>query len=234
MMTPFEHELEHEQEGVIKYQLKFKEQALSENLLIDKFTASNSVETLLFGLNLSRNLLKEKGLIGQNPCRYGGDGFGNISVRIHGHSFLISGSQTGHIGTLSLRDIAVVDHFNVASNQLSAFGLTKPSSESMTHGVCFQVSDDIGAVVHVHSPEIWRAIDSLNLPFTDQSIPYGTPQMASAVCQLLSANHHHSRPTIFGMKGHEDGIVIVGKNLKSCTSSLLDCLNESLLTGLTR
>ena len=123
----------------------------------------------------------------------------------------------------------VVDRFNIETNQLSAYGLTKPSSESMTHGVCFQTVDDVGAVVHVHSPDIWHAIDRLNLPFTDQTIPYGTPEMAQAVNKLLLANHHHSHSTIFGMKGHEDGIVVVGKNLKSCTSSLLDCLNEALL-----
>ena len=222
-------EKEHEQEGVIKYQLKFHEQALAENVFLNKLSASHSLDSFLNELNLSRHFLKEKSLIGQDPCRYGGDGFGNISVRIHGLNFLISGSQTGHIETLSLGDIALVDDFNIASNQLSACGLTKPSSESMTHGVCFQTFDNIGAVVHVHSPEIWQVIDSLNLPFTDQSIPYGTPEMAQAVSELLQANHLHSRPTIFGMKGHEDGIVAVGKNLKSCTSSLLDCLNESLL-----
>ncbi|MFT6909703.1 MAG: L-ribulose-5-phosphate 4-epimerase [Oleiphilaceae bacterium] len=233
MMTRLEHELEHEQEGVIKYQLQFKEQALAENLLIDKLSANNSLDALLIELNLSRNILKEKALIGQDLRRYGGDGFGNISVRIHELNFLISGSQTGHIETLSLGDIALVDYFNIASNQLSACGLTKPSSESMTHGVCFQAFDEIGAVLHVHSPDIWHAIDRLALPFTDQSIPYGTPNMAQAVSKLLRANHLVSRPTIFGMKGHVDGIVVVGQNLKSCTSSLLDCLNESLLTGST-
>tara|TARA_R110001592_G_scaffold66617_4_gene204630 strand:- start:6666 stop:7373 length:708 start_codon:yes stop_codon:yes gene_type:complete len=235
MTTRFEHEQEHEQEqeGVIKYQLQFKEQALSENLLIDKLSDNNSLEALLNELNLSRNILKERGLIGQDPCRYGGDGFGNISVRIHGRNFLISGSQTGHIETLSLGDVALVDGFNIETNFLAAYGLTKPSSESMTHGVCFQAFADIGAVVHVHSPDIWQAIDSLNLPFTDHAIPYGTPRMAQAVNDILLANHHYSRSTIFAMKGHEDGIVVVGENLNSCTSSLLDCLNESLLTGST-
>ncbi|MFT6028705.1 MAG: L-ribulose-5-phosphate 4-epimerase [Oleiphilaceae bacterium] len=221
--------LKQEQEGVIKYQLQFHEKALAENVFVNKLSASHTLDSFLNELNLSRHFLKEKSLIGQDPCRYGGDGFGNISVRIHGLNFLISGSQTGHIQTLSLGDIAVVYDFNIETNQLAAYGLTKPSSESMTHGVCFQAFDDVGAVVHVHSPDIWQAIHSLDLPFTDQSIPYGTPAMAQAVIKLLRAHYHASQPTIFGMKGHEDGIVVVGKNLKSCISSLLDCLNEALL-----
>jgi len=229
MKTPLEHESAHEQEGVIKYQLQFHEQALSDALLKDRFPNSKTLDCLLNELNLSRSALKGKGLIGQDPCRYGGDGFGNISVRIHGLAFLISGSQTGHIETLSATDIAAVDHFAIETNLLSAYGLTKPSSESMTHGVCFKAFEDIGAVVHVHSPDIWQVIDRLGLPFTDHSIPYGTPKMAQAVNDLLSVNHAHSQTTIFGMKGHEDGIVAVGNNLESCTSSLLDCLNQSIL-----
>jgi ribulose-5-phosphate 4-epimerase/fuculose-1-phosphate aldolase len=130
---------------------------------------------------------------------------------------------------LSEKDVAVVEQFNIQANHLSAYGQVKPSSESMTHGVCFQTFDDIGSVIHVHSPDIWHAIDELALPFTAQSIPYGTPQMAQAVIELLQANHQDKQATIFAMKGHEDGIVAVGKDLKSCTSSLLDCLTQSNL-----
>tara|TARA_R110002073_G_scaffold268258_2_gene431507 strand:+ start:2449 stop:3132 length:684 start_codon:yes stop_codon:yes gene_type:complete len=206
----------YEKEGVIKYQLQFHEQALSEDEYLDE-------------LNTSRRLLKERGLIGQDPYRYGGDGFGNISVRIKGLVFLISGSQTGHLDVLTNRDVALVDHFTVDLNQLTAHGLTRPSSESMTHGVCFQTYADITAVVHVHSPDIWNAMEALELPFTDQSIPYGTPQMAEAVAKVLKKNHQACQPTIFAMKGHEDGIVAVGDSLASCTSSLLACLNQSIL-----
>ncbi len=229
MTTRLEHEKAHEQEGVIKYQLQFQEQAPSDNAFVKKLLDSNSLETGLIELNSSRHLLKKAGLMGQDPRRYGGDGFGNISIRIQGNVFLVSGSQTGHIEALSHRDVAVVDDFNVNLNKLSAFGLTKPSSESMTHGVCYQTVEKVGAVIHVHSPDIWQAIDDLELPYTDQSIPYGTPQMANAVRNLLLEHRPLSRPTIFGMKGHEDGVVVVGKSLTSCTTSLLDCLNQALL-----
>lgn len=218
----------HEAEGVIKYQLTFHEHALSESV-IRSFSSPKTFDSLLVELNSARSVLAEKGLIGQDPCRYGGDGFGNISVRIKGLVFLISGSQTGHIHQLSSQDLALVELFDIRLNQLSAYGLTKPSSESMTHGVCFQTHTDIAAVIHVHSPDIWHAIDDLNLPFTDASIPYGTPEMADAVAQLLKQNYLTCEPTIFGMKGHKDGIVAVGESLSACTLSLLECLNQSTL-----
>lgn len=218
-----------EKEGVIKYQLQFHEQELTEDLLNTRQTLLKTLDDVVTELNSSRSLLKANALIGQDPLRYGGDGFGNISIRVDGLKFLISGSQTGHVDYLTARDLALVDGFNIYQNQLSATGLAKPSSESMTHGVCFQAFTEIAAVIHVHSPDIWQAVDDLELPFTDQSIPYGTPQMAQAVNALLDKHFLNSQPTIFAMKGHEDGIVAVGKSLESCTSSLLDCLNQSIL-----
>lgn len=227
-MTCIQDPHEHEPEGVIKYQLTFHEQALSESL-IHHDSSSKTIDSILVELNSSRSLLAEKGLIGQDPCRYGGDGFGNISTRIIETIFLISGSQTGHIDRLRRQDLALVDHFDIRLNQLSAYGLTKPSSESMTHGVCYQSHADITAVIHVHSPDIWQAIDALNIPFTDADIPYGTPQMAYAVAQLLKDQYQVGKPTIFGMKGHQDGIVAVGDSFSACTFSLLECLNQSIL-----
>jgi ribulose-5-phosphate 4-epimerase/fuculose-1-phosphate aldolase len=220
---------EHEKEGVIKYQLQFHEQALPEDFTNMGLATAKPMSEWVAELNDSRRLLKAKALIGQDPMRYGGDGFGNISIRVDGSTFLISGSQTGHLDILESQDLALVEHFNIQQNQLSASGLTKPSSESMTHGVCFQASPEIAAVIHVHSPDIWLSSDALGLPFTDKSVPYGTPQMAQAVTELLKAHHQVCRPTIFAMKGHEDGIVAVGECLRSCTSSLLECLNQSIL-----
>ena len=228
-MVPNQGVFEHEQEGVIKYRLQFREQALSDALFNVNQIHLKTLDVLLAELNSSRTVLKLKALIGQDPMRYGGDGFGNISIRVDGLMFLISGSQTGHLDCLTVRDIALVERFNIQQNQLTASGLTKPSSESMTHGVCFQAFSGIGAVVHVHSPDIWQAVDVLALPFTDQSIPYGTPRMAQAVTELLERHYQVDQPTIFAMKGHEDGVVVVGESLESCTSSLLDCLNQSIL-----
>lgn len=218
-----------EQEGVIKYQLTFDQRPVSDaEACFHQQVVRYSLSSALTALNASRSVLKARGLIGQDPRRYGGEGFGNISVRISGHTFLISGSQTGHVDLLTDQHVSLVEGVNARLNKLNACGLTKPSSESMTHGVCFQTIDDIGAVIHVHSPDIWCVADALALPSTHQTIAYGTPSMARAVTDLLKSYYSSRYPTIFAMKGHEDGIVAVGKNLQDCTQSLLRCLTQSM------
>ncbi len=221
-------EPDHEKEGVIKYQLHFHKMALSDYNSSHPVFTRQKFGDLLEVLNTSRTQLKKAGLIGQDAARYNGDGFGNISVRLEDERLLISGSQTGHLSTLSMNDVAVIDSFDLKLNQLVAFGVTKPSSESLTHGVCYQTYNHIKAVVHVHSPDIWQALESLGLPYTAQNIPYGTPEMAEAVRELLVTHHQEDQPTIFGMKGHQDGVVALGKSLTKCTSSLLECLNQTL------
>lgn len=215
----------HEQEGVIKYHLDFTRRSVEQPGF---FKA-------LASLNEARSALKARSLIGQDPSRYGGDGFGNISLRFVGQQFLISGSQTGQLERLTSSDIALVEDFNYAANQLKASGMTKPSSESMTHGVAYQSLAKINAVVHVHSPDIWCHSDCLGLSATAADIPYGTPQMAEAVRQLLlaecrrdSISSQSALPAIvFVMKGHEDGVVAVGDTLEDCKQALLVCLSRA-------
>ena len=81
--TPEEQELE----GVIKFNLLHREAPLPFH--------SGFPE-----LNDWRNLLYELGLTGQDSSRYGGLGYGNMSMRTGDSQFLISGSQTGGIRTL--------------------------------------------------------------------------------------------------------------------------------------
>ena len=217
-----------EQEGVIKYHLEFASKPVVHQHLVEKLAL----------LNPARTQLKACALIGQDPARYGGDGFGNISLRLDDRQFMISGSQTGHLQGLSAADIALVDDFDCRANKLSAYGLSKPSSEAMTHGVAYRTLAGAGAVVHVHSPAIWQQSDRLALPATASDIPYGTPEMAEAVRQLLLTHGSNLQapktnssgiPTVkaivFVMKGHEDGVVAVGANLADCTRSLLDYLS---------
>jgi ribulose-5-phosphate 4-epimerase/fuculose-1-phosphate aldolase len=213
-MTSLTHE--HEQEGVIKFHLNFVVKPVEQPELAEKLAL----------LNAARTRLKEHALLGQDPARYGGDGFGNISVRLDGKRFLISGSQTGHLQTLTDADVALVERCDYHANHLWAHGLCKPSSESMTHGVAYQTLDTVAAVIHVHSPVIWRHAAVLGLPATAADIPYGTPDMAEAVRQLLqrASSVKKLSPLIFVMQGHEDGVVSVGDDLAECTQSLLDLL----------
>jgi len=207
-----------EQEGVIKYRLAFQAETLS----LEPF--------LLSQLNTSRSILKQLHLIGQEAHRYEGFGYGNISIRSSENcsEFLISGTQTGVHEILSVTDIAYVTEIDTKQNTLCAKGGTEPSSEAMTHGVLYQLSSNINAVVHVHSPEIWSCSDDLKLAHTAQDIPYGTPEMATAVTRLASSLIAlQGLPFIFVMKGHEDGVVVAGKTLEQCTGLLLELQSKA-------
>jgi ribulose-5-phosphate 4-epimerase/fuculose-1-phosphate aldolase len=212
-----------EQEGVIKFHPVLVRQAI---------TLTQS-EPLLAQLNAARSRLKAHALLGQDPARYGGYGFGNISTRLKGQQFLISGSQTGQLAELSCSDVALVERIDHRTNRLWAHGLSQPSSESMTHGVVYQTLNAAEAVVHVHSPEIWQAAAELGLPVTAADIPYGTPEMAEAVRHLLLQNTPAegsdglAQVLVFAMLGHEDGIVAVGQDLIRCTDELLRLLNRA-------
>jgi len=205
-----------EQEGVIKYSLDFQKQKL--NLLTDTLAKINSCRASMI----------DHGLLGQVEGRYDGYGFGNISIRsTEANSlFLVTGSQTGHEQTLSGSHLSCITQINIERNALTAQGEIEPSSESMTHGVLYQQSDRIKAVVHVHAPDIWHCADALKLASTSEEIPYGTPEMALAVQQLSSRLMQSKKtwPILFVMKGHEDGVIAAGASLEQCTKALLETL----------
>jgi L-ribulose-5-phosphate 4-epimerase len=205
-----------EQEGVIKYQLMHAQQPVDPSLPIT-------------GLNAWRTIFVRLGLIGQNPKRYGNIGFGNISQRIAPDSdqFLISGTQTGHIVHLSLEDYALVIKAEPHQNRLQSCGLRKPSSESLTHASVYAYNNTIQAVIHAHSPEIWKHTVMLGLPHTSADVPYGTVEMATAVEQLFQSGTL-AQISLFTMLGHEDGVVAFGKNMQEAAWQLIKCLSMAI------
>ena len=214
-----------QEEGVIKFDLRFTEHT---PVSLDPFA----------GLNRWRSILWERTLIGQDPARYGGYGFGNVSQRL-AHSpdhqgqraFLISGSQTGHLSTLHEQHYAVVSHYDPLKNSVTAYGPIRPSSESLSHGMVYDQSCDIRVVLHVHSPAIWQAADELRLPVTAARVAYGTPAMALEVDRLFSETRV-AQQQIFAMGGHEDGIVSFGRHAEEAGMILLDMLEQSRGAGL--
>lgn len=216
------------QEGVIKFQLDYTS--------TDPLDAS-----LLDDLRRWRDVLVEQRLIGQDPARYGGYGFGNISQRLPALEsaqpentdytgrqpvFAISGTQTGHLPTLTPEHLAVVTACFPQENRIVARGPIQPSSESMTHAILYTLDANIQAVMHAHSPEIWQAAARLHLPTTAAHVEYGTPQMADAVTQLFATTDCAQRG-IFSMAGHEDGIVTFGSTLDDAGARLLTALQAA-------
>jgi ribulose-5-phosphate 4-epimerase/fuculose-1-phosphate aldolase len=208
-----------EAEGVIKFELYYR-------------VAEPVALTDLTELNAWRSRLWQLRLIGQDPRRYDGYGFGNVSMR-HGactaergkRAFLISGTQTGALPELDACHYSLVESYDTAANRVVARGPVKPSSESLTHGILYDLDTRIQAVLHVHSPDIWQATGSLGMPVTDASVTYGTPAMATEVERLFrETDVLHQR--IFSMGGHEDGIVAFGQTVEEAGATLLAALAQ--------
>lgn len=207
-----------EQEGVIKFNLNYRQTELT----------VRSVD--LKQLNQVRGTLIEAAMLGQHEQRYGGLGFGNLSLRdpADKRQFLVSGTQTGGLSNLCSSHLSCVYRIDVASNQLWARGLSAPSSEALTHGVLYAASEDIQAVVHVHCPGIWYHADALSLPSTPADIAYGSVEMAAAVAALARSLIQDGAPLmVFAMKGHQDGIVAAAEDLNTCLTELLRLQQKS-------
>ncbi|WP_020408246.1 class II aldolase/adducin family protein [Hahella ganghwensis] len=196
-----------ETEGVIKFVLDHQWQALPDNIDIADLEAA-------------RSQLKERGLIGQDSARYGGLGFGNLSQRYHDDQFIVSGSQTGELPGLLKRDYALVVKADLATNRIWSQGEIKPSSESTTHALLYQLSGDIGAVIHVHSPEIWHRFEDLDLLYTPEDAPYGSQQLVKSVTALWEQKDLKSRG-VFVMRGHQDGVMAFSGTVKGALANIL-------------
>jgi hypothetical protein len=174
-------------------------------------------------LNAWRRILYRLGMIGQDPHRYGGLGYGNVSIRAasgNAASFIISGTQTGGMDRLFPEHYTLVTAFDPAANSVAAEGVVRPSSESLTHGSLYRLDRMIGAVIHAHSPEIWTQADAIGLPVTRRDVHYGTPEMAEEVCRLFQ-NTPVGVLKIFAMGGHEDGIVAFGGGMEQAGLTLV-------------
>ncbi len=171
-------------------------------------------------------------LIGQDPDRYGGYGFGNLSCRLppydtspHLRAFLITGTQTGRKAELTKSDYAVVRGYSAEENLIIAEGPAKPSSESLTHGVVYALDSSLRWVFHVHSPELWRAAARLGIPVTRPDVAYGTPAMAEEVQRLFAESTVRTQ-LVFAMGGHEDGLVAFGEIAQEAADVLIGLMER--------
>ncbi|MEW5957876.1 MAG: class II aldolase/adducin family protein [Chloroflexota bacterium] len=209
------------EEGVIKFQMDYTPTAPLPPEQLRQINAWRKITYLLQ-------------LIGQEAGRYGGYGFGNISRRLEPFDapetrrrFVISGTQTGGLAELSAGHYAIVTAYYPEQNRLVAEGPIRPSSESLTHGMIYDLDNDLRWVIHAHSPQLWRHAAALELPLTDPAVAYGTPEMAVAVRRLFAETEVRAR-LIFAMGGHEDGIVSFGRTAEEAGGVMLNYLARAL------
>jgi ribulose-5-phosphate 4-epimerase/fuculose-1-phosphate aldolase len=213
-----------QQEGVIKFALEFRE-------------APPLPYAALREINAWRKVLYLLRLTGQDPARYGGLGYGNISQRLEPYDapperrrFVVSGTQTGGLAELDAGHYTTVVESYPKANRLVAEGPIRPSSESLTHGALYALDVSLRFIMHAHSPEIWRHAAALGIPRTDPAAAYGTPEMAAETRRLLRDEAVRAGG-IFAMGGHEDGLVAFGRTAEEAGTVLLRALARAFQLG---
>jgi L-ribulose-5-phosphate 4-epimerase len=194
------------EEGYVKFNCNW---IPSNNIPVDKVAA----------LNVWREVMYSKRLIGIYPD---GIGFGNISMRCDGNTFLISGTATGGISRLNESHYSLVNEYDLAANSVTCVGPIKASSESLTHAMIYECSPGTNAVIHVHSLELWKRLLH-HVPTTTEHISYGTPAMANEMKRLFDETDL-GKEKIIVMAGHMEGVISFGKHLEEAGSILIDKL----------
>ena len=205
-------------EGTIKYQCDF--------------THNPELPYDVKEINAWRRVLYLLGILGQDPNRYGGCGYGNVSQRISCSQanrtwFIITGTQTDKIEYLTPHHYSLVTEYYPEENRVVAEGPVEPSSECMTHGTIYDFCPDVKFVFHVHSPEIWKLAKELDIPLTSEIAGHGTPEMAKETGRLLKETDAAERG-IIAMGRHEDGLVSFGKTAEEAVFILVRHLVKSL------
>lgn len=175
-----------------------------------------------------RQKLYQKQLVGAYP---NGIGFGNISQRTTSiptqasgcrhkpPQFIITGTQTGNFADLTAKDYAEVLDCQVDKNYLLCKGLTRASSESMSHYAIYQQLSEVQFVFHTHHLGFWQK-HLHQLPTTHPDVRYGTPEMAAEIQRLLQLESTLEQ-RIFLTAGHEEGIFTFGKTAEEAGEVLL-------------
>lgn len=201
----------HIEEGYIKFRCNWTE------------TPPPIPEDLFREVDAARNRMMAKGLIG---CYDNGIGFGNISIRsrqVPGQ-FFITGSATGHIKDGAPAIYALAERWDIGRNTLWCRGPLRASSESMSHAVIYDTLPDVQCVIHIHSMPLWeKAVQYL--PCTPHDVAYGTPEMAGAIAGLIR-EYGMLHSGILAMKGHEEGIVMFGRDADEAEKELYPLLSQ--------
>jgi len=164
-------------------------------------------------LNTARTKLREMGLIGVTP---GGIGFGNLSARVKGGQFIISGTATGALPVLNRDGYCLITSVDVDKNRVVSTGPVKPSSETMTHGVIYRACPGANCVIHIHSRAIFDGMIRDGCPATPVSAAYGTPDIARAIGELVLESKKNEGGIV--LAGHDEGVIVYGPTVEKALS----------------
>lgn len=162
-----------------------------------------------------RNRLRGLGLVGVYPD---GVGFGNVSGRLPGGGFVVSGTATGGSPVAGPEHFTEVRWSDAVANALGCRGPVAASSESLSHAAVYEADPAAGVVAHVHHLGLWEEFRG-RLPTTAPDAEAGTPAMAAAITLLLRAGVPGG---VFVMGGHREGLMAFGRTAGETGRRLLD------------
>ena len=174
-------------EGAIKFRLTLKRAPAPEQ---NQVIALEKWRALFYKLNL----------VGEYPTEK--IGYGNLSYRLHKNTFIITGSQTGHLPHLQSHHYTKVIECDLKKGSVTAEGLIPPSSESLSHYGIYLANPAIQCIFHVHHKKLWQMLQN----------------SSQDVANLLN----DQSTGIFVMKGHEDGIISFGVTVEDTGKNILD------------
>jgi ribulose-5-phosphate 4-epimerase/fuculose-1-phosphate aldolase len=160
-------------------------------------------------LNEARTRLRDLGLVGALPD---GIGFGNLSIRMQGNEFLISGTATGALPVLGPDGYCMVNSFDFKQNRVVSTGPVRASAESMTHGAVYQSCSGANCVIHIHSRAIFDGMLRDHYPATPENAAYGTPEIALAIERCVRELDGDEGRIVLG--GHDEGVIAYGPSVE--------------------
>lgn len=174
-------------------------------------------------LNRCRTELFDLRLLGIYPD---GIGYGNVSMRVDATRFVITGSATGALRELTREHYALVESFDLENNCVRAVGRINASAETMSHGAVYRALPWVNSVIHIHSRALFDHMRREGYPETDPAIPFGTPELAAAITDLVLSMPGGAG--VFVTAGHDEGIIAYG----ACVAEALAMIKDVYVKGM--
>lgn len=190
-------------EGILKFKLTLKRAPAPE---MNQVIALEKWRALFFKL----------GLIGEYPNEK--ISYGNMSSRTNKKSFIITGTQTGHLAHLQAHHYTKVIDCDLKKGLVSAEGLIPPSSEALIHFGIYEANPTIQYLFHVFNQDLCKNLKQGPFDSISEDISNGPQEIVEAANALL----WKKSSGLFIMNGHEGGIVSYGMTVEETGKIILE------------
>jgi ribulose-5-phosphate 4-epimerase/fuculose-1-phosphate aldolase len=132
-------------------------------------------------------LAHDLAVLGLMPS-YGIGDHGNLSCRVP-EGFVITARATRKIRLIPQEFVRIADCTRGPRGlTLVCDGTRLPSTDTLLHWRIYQARPDVGALIHVHDPNVLEAAPELGLPVTEVSARFNSHQLVEDVVRLASGS----------------------------------------------